>query len=150
MRFTLILCLAASSLAAPTNFLNDAYNWSDDLADFYGKVSLFIDNIRHNIKTPSTCDISKIVLPSDAAGLTSPNGLKPLAVTLGRGTQVCIYPGPNMKHQTVLITTTELYLRRLHIQLGPCRSRSRRKTLQCHMSRSQLPSHPGKAPQHSL
>lgn len=125
MRFNLVLCLAASSLAAPTNFLNDAYNWSDDLAEFYGKISHFIDTVKHNIKTPYTCDMSKIVLPSDAAGLASPNGLEPLSVTLGRGTQVCvdILVGTS---NTVLITTTELYLRRLHIQFDPRRSGSRR------------------------
>jgi hypothetical protein len=86
---SLLTCLAAVSLAAPTNFLDDAYNWSDELADFYGKVSQFISSAKHNIRSPDACDISKIALPSYASGLPGPTGLKPVYVALGRGTQVC-------------------------------------------------------------
>lgn len=89
MRFApLIICLAAISLAAPTNFLDDAYDWTDDLADFYGKVSEYINTAKHNIKSPRACETSKIALPSYASGMTGPSGLKPKYVALGRGTQV--------------------------------------------------------------
>ncbi|KOS42392.1 hypothetical protein ACN38_g6733 [Penicillium nordicum] len=88
MRFApLIICLAAISLAAPTNFLDDAYDWTDDLADFYGKVSEYINTAKHNNKSPRACETSKIALPSYASGMTGPSGLKPKYVALGRGTQ---------------------------------------------------------------
>lgn len=89
MRFALlIICLAAVSLAAPTKFLDDAYNWSDELAEFYGKVSQYIDTVKHTIRAPAACDPSRIAMPSYASGMTSPSGLKPRYVALGRGTQV--------------------------------------------------------------
>ena len=88
MRLTLVLCLSAVSLAAPTKFLDSAYDWSDELAEFYGKISQYISTAKHNIRA-STCDASKIALPSYASGLTSSSGLKPIYVALGRGTQVC-------------------------------------------------------------
>ncbi|KAJ5162674.1 Protein of unknown function DUF3455 [Penicillium coprophilum] len=87
MRFApLIICLAAISFAAPTTFLDSAYDWNDELAEFYGKVSQYINSAKHNIRA-STCDVSKIAMPSYASGLTSPSGLKPRYVALGRGTQ---------------------------------------------------------------
>ncbi|KAJ5834103.1 hypothetical protein N7447_000129 [Penicillium robsamsonii] len=87
MRFApLIICLAAISLAAPTNFLDSAYDWNDELAEFYGKVSQYINTAKHNVRA-SSCDASKIVMPSYASGMTSPSGLKPRYVALGRGTQ---------------------------------------------------------------
>ncbi|KAJ5385498.1 hypothetical protein N7517_003409 [Penicillium concentricum] len=87
MRFApLIICLAAISLAAPTNFLDGAYDWNDELAEFYGKVSQYINTAKHNIRA-SSCDASKIAMPSYASGMTSPSGLKPRYVALGRGTQ---------------------------------------------------------------
>jgi hypothetical protein len=89
MRFApLITCLAAVSLAAPTNFLDDAYKWTNELAEFYGKVSQYIDTAKHDIKAPAACDVSKIALPAYASGMTSPSDLKPRYVALGRGTQV--------------------------------------------------------------
>ncbi|CAG8166919.1 unnamed protein product [Penicillium nalgiovense] len=88
MRFVpLIICLAAISLAAPTQFLNDAYDWTDELAEFYGKVSQYINTARHTIRVPGACEASKIALPSHASGMTGPSGLKPRYVALGRGTQ---------------------------------------------------------------
>ncbi|CAI7608523.1 unnamed protein product [Penicillium glandicola] len=88
MRFApLIICLAATSLAAPTNFLDDAYNWTDELAEFYSKVSQYINTAKSNVKASATCDTSKIALPSYASGLTSPTGLTATYVALGRGTQ---------------------------------------------------------------
>ena len=92
MRFGLVLCLSAVSLAAPTHFLDHAYDWSDELAEFYGKISQYINTAKHNIRAPSACDVSKIALPSYASGLTSPDGLKPVYVALGRGTQVRKFP----------------------------------------------------------
>ncbi|CAG7976365.1 unnamed protein product [Penicillium salamii] len=87
MRFALVLCLSAVSLAAPTNFLDHAYDWSDELAEFYGKISQYINTAKHNIRAPSACDVSKIALPSYASGLTGPGSLTPVYVGLGRGTQ---------------------------------------------------------------
>ncbi|KAJ5961259.1 uncharacterized protein N7479_008409 [Penicillium vulpinum] len=88
MRFALlIICLAAISLAAPTNFFDDAYEWTDELEEFFGKVSEYINTAKHNIRSPAACEASKIALPSYASGLTSPSGLKPKYVALGRGTQ---------------------------------------------------------------
>ncbi|KXG50662.1 Protein of unknown function DUF3455 [Penicillium griseofulvum] len=88
MRFApLIICLAAISLAAPTHFLDGAYDWTDELAEFYGKVSEYINSAKHNTRGPHVCDTSKIAMPSYASGMASPSGLKPRYVALGRGTQ---------------------------------------------------------------
>lgn len=88
MRSSLFLsvCLAVTSIAAPT-ILNDVYKHSDKLADFYGKVSKHIDSARQVLDPSSTCDTSKIALPS-ASDLPSPDDQKPIYVALGRGTQV--------------------------------------------------------------
>jgi hypothetical protein len=89
MRFApLIICLAAISLAAPTHFLDGAYDWTDELAEFYGKVSQYINSAKHNTRGPHVCDTSKIAMPFHASGMASPSGLKPRYVALGRGTQV--------------------------------------------------------------
>lgn len=98
MRLGFILCLSAVSLAAPTKFLDSAYDWSDELAEFYGKISQYISTAKHNIRA-STCDASKIALPSYASGLTTASGLKPVYVALGRGTQVC---SPSINCQAAL------------------------------------------------
>lgn len=84
--FFLSICLAVTSIAAPAT-LNDVYKPSDELADFYGKVSKHIDNARHILDPSSTCDTSKIALPS-SSDLPSPDDQKPAYVALGRGTQV--------------------------------------------------------------
>jgi hypothetical protein len=113
MRLALILCLAAVSLAAPTFFLDNAYDWSDELAEFYGKVSQYINAAKH-FKASSYCDPSKISLPSYASGLTSPTDLKPVYVALGRGTQVSIaYQSTPPHHKTN--QKIELHMRRLDI-----------------------------------
>ncbi|KAG0158610.1 hypothetical protein PDIDSM_6125 [Penicillium digitatum] len=83
----IIICFAAISLAAPTNFLDDVYDWTEELSEFYGKVRQYIKNAKYNIRAPGACEVSKIALPSYALGLTSPSGLKPKYVALGRGTQ---------------------------------------------------------------
>ena len=80
------VCLAVTSFAAPA-ILNDVYKPSDELADFYGKVSKHIDNVRQILDPSSTCDTSKIALPS-SSDLPSPDNQKPIYVALGRGTQV--------------------------------------------------------------
>ncbi|KAJ5082678.1 hypothetical protein N7532_011721 [Penicillium argentinense] len=84
----ILLSLVAASTAAPSNFLDDAYDFSEDLAGFYGKVSKYINQLKQN-STPGAlgCDVSKIALPSYASGLPSSDGLSPLYVALGRGTQ---------------------------------------------------------------
>ncbi|KAJ5167180.1 uncharacterized protein N7482_005961 [Penicillium canariense] len=89
MRLTLILLsLVTVSLAAPANFFDGAYDFSDDLAGFYAKVSQHISRVQKSSATPSaTCDLSSITLPSYASGLPSPDGLTPMHVALGRGTQ---------------------------------------------------------------
>jgi hypothetical protein len=87
----LLLSMVAVSSAAPSNFFNHAYDFSDELAEFYGKVSKYIDNVRHNVTPSSTCDTSKISLPSFASSLPSPDGVTSMYVALGRGTQVCTH-----------------------------------------------------------
>ena len=87
--FPTLFSLVAVSTAAPTNFFDDVYDFSDGLLDYYSKVSQHIDRLRHT-KTPVSCDVSKIALPSYASGLTSPDDLIPMYVAIGRGTQVCI------------------------------------------------------------
>jgi hypothetical protein len=89
MRFLpTFLSLVAVSTAAPTNFFDDAYDFSEGLLDYYSKVSQHINRLRHS-KTPVGCDASKITLPSYASGLKAPDGLSPMYVAIGRGTQVC-------------------------------------------------------------
>ncbi|KAJ5627692.1 hypothetical protein N7490_009920 [Penicillium lividum] len=82
-----LLSLVAVSNAAPTSFFDDAYDFSEELLGYYGKVSQKINQIRHTSESSVTCDTSKISLPSYASGLPSPTGLKPMYVALGRGTQ---------------------------------------------------------------
>ncbi|KAJ5917307.1 hypothetical protein N7466_010861 [Penicillium verhagenii] len=82
-----LLSLAAVSSAAPANFFDDAYDFSEELLGYYGKVSQKINQIRHTSSSSVECDTSKISLPSYASSLPSPTGLKPLYVALGRGTQ---------------------------------------------------------------
>lgn len=82
-----LVLLASTSLAAPTHF-HDIYNYSDDLADFYSRVSHKIDHVRDSIESLKRCDKSKISLPGFASGLPSPSGQKPVYVAVGRGTQV--------------------------------------------------------------
>lgn len=84
-----LLSLVTVSLAAPANFFDGAYDFSDDLSDFYSKVSQYISRVRKNNTPSATCDTSKIALPSYASGLPGPNGTSPMYVALGRGTQVC-------------------------------------------------------------
>ncbi|PLB48351.1 hypothetical protein P170DRAFT_456902 [Aspergillus steynii IBT 23096] len=88
MRPTLLFvtCLAVTSIAAPTLF-DHAYDYSDDMAGFLGKVSKHIDKLKDLMDTSTTCDASKIALPSFASELPSPSGQKPLYVAVGRGTQ---------------------------------------------------------------
>ncbi|KAL4750697.1 hypothetical protein BDW72DRAFT_175416 [Aspergillus terricola var. indicus] len=82
MRSVLIVsCLAACSAAAP--IFENFYNFSDDMAEFLGRVSRAI----HSEIDSLTCDTSSIDLPSFASGLPAPTGQKPLYVALGRGTQ---------------------------------------------------------------
>ncbi|KAJ5247368.1 Protein of unknown function DUF3455 [Penicillium chermesinum] len=86
--FTLLLSLAAVSNAAPTGIFDNNFDFSEDLLDYYGKVSQYIDKYRQNPGAAYACDVSKIALPSYAAGLADqPSGLKPKYVALGRGTQ---------------------------------------------------------------
>lgn len=86
---SLLLSLAAVSAAAPAaNFLDHAYDFPNELGDLYSKVSQHIDRLSHGGGL-GRCDTSKIKLPSQAStGLASPDGLTPMYVALGRGTQV--------------------------------------------------------------
>ncbi|KAL4871193.1 hypothetical protein BDV12DRAFT_164371 [Aspergillus spectabilis] len=78
-------CLAACTAAAP--IYENLYDFSDDMAEFLGRVSKRIRN-RDDIYTSGlSCDSSSIALPSFASGLPAPTGQKPLYVALGRGTQ---------------------------------------------------------------
>lgn len=87
-----VLSLVAVTSAAPTNFFDDAYDFSEELLGYYSKVSETINQIGHNSESSAVqCDTSKISLPSYASGLPSPTGLTPMYVGLGRGTQVCAF-----------------------------------------------------------
>ncbi|CEO59295.1 hypothetical protein PMG11_03975 [Penicillium brasilianum] len=83
----ILLSLATVSLAAPATNLNNAYDFSDELSDFYAKVSQYISRVRKDTSPSATCDTSKIELPSLASGLPAPNQTVPMYVALGRGTQ---------------------------------------------------------------
>ncbi|KAJ5798734.1 uncharacterized protein N7503_006239 [Penicillium pulvis] len=83
-----VLSLVAVSSAAPTNFFDDAYDFSEELLGYYSKVSQKINQIGQTSEASAVqCDTSKISLPSYASSLPSPTGLSPLYVGLGRGTQ---------------------------------------------------------------
>ncbi|KAE8378430.1 hypothetical protein BDV26DRAFT_261674 [Aspergillus bertholletiae] len=81
--FVFITCLAAYSLAAPA-FFDNAYNYSNDLSEFLGRVSKHIEHSMDRLNS-AACDTSSIELP--ASGLPSPSDQKLLYVALGRGTQ---------------------------------------------------------------
>ncbi|GAQ10532.1 hypothetical protein ALT_7853 [Aspergillus lentulus] len=79
--------LTATAYAAPA-FFDNVYDYSDELAEFYSKVSHYIDDAKDVFTATTTCDPSKIALPAFASGLPSPGNQKPLYVAVGRGTQV--------------------------------------------------------------
>lgn len=115
---SLILSLVAVSCAAPSNFFDDAYDFSDDLSEYYGRVSHYIHKLGHS-SSPLECDVSKIKLPSWASklnitSLSNPEGLKPLSVALGRGTQVCKHPSA-FGRLSSLTFNIELYLCGFHV-----------------------------------
>lgn len=84
----LMSCLVATSLAAPT-FFDDVYNYSDEMAEFLGKVSQHIHgDVKDLLHKATTCDPSGIALPSHASELPPPDDQKPAYVAVGRGTQV--------------------------------------------------------------
>ncbi|EAW07410.1 uncharacterized protein ACLA_021190 [Aspergillus clavatus NRRL 1] len=78
--------LTASAGAAPTLFDN-TYDYSDELGEFYGRVSKYIDSAKDAFAASMSCDTSRIALPAFASGLPSPSSQKPLYVAVGRGTQ---------------------------------------------------------------
>ncbi|KAL4787421.1 hypothetical protein BJX76DRAFT_354136 [Aspergillus varians] len=78
-------CLAACSAAAPV--FEDFYNFSDDMAEYLGRVSKRVSKARDIFDSSLSCDPSTIELPSFASGLPAPTNQKPLYVALGRGTQ---------------------------------------------------------------
>ncbi|CAL5866756.1 uncharacterized protein PFLUO_LOCUS966 [Penicillium psychrofluorescens] len=84
---SLLVCFAAVSLAQPTRFFDDIYNYSENLAEFYSKVSEHINNAKYQSKPSMGCNPSSITLPSYASGLPGPTGVSPMYVALGRGTQ---------------------------------------------------------------
>lgn len=83
----MIAVFVAASVAAPSIF-DDVYDLSDELADFYFKVSRHIYRAGRKFGHRATCDTSKIALPDFASDLPSPSGQQPLYVGIGRGTQV--------------------------------------------------------------
>lgn len=83
------VCMAATSIAAPA-VLNDAYRRSDEPAEFLSRVGRHINDITQVLEGPSTCDTSKITLPTSTSDMPSPNDYKPIYVALGRGTQVWV------------------------------------------------------------
>ncbi|GIJ83607.1 hypothetical protein Asppvi_002432 [Aspergillus pseudoviridinutans] len=78
--------LMATAHAAPA-FFDNIYDYSDELAKFYSKVSEYIDDSKGVFTATTACDPSKIALPAFASGLPSPSNQKPLYVAVGRGTQ---------------------------------------------------------------
>lgn len=83
----LVVSLTASSFAAPTRgVLNDAYNYSEDLAQYFSRVSRHIDTANGNRNRKPICGVSNISLPSST--LPIPTNLKIRYVAVGRGTQV--------------------------------------------------------------
>lgn len=136
----LLVSLAAISAAAPWSLFDDAHDFSDELSEFYGKVSKYIKDARHNVTPNGQCDPSKISLPSYASGLPSPDGVKPMYVALGRGTQV--YTHLPSRKDAQLIHSTELHLCRLHIQLRATISWRACQSLQCHLRCCKLPRTP--------
>ncbi|KAL4806562.1 hypothetical protein BDV18DRAFT_137799 [Aspergillus unguis] len=85
MRSALLLsCLAACSTAAP--IFENFYDFSNDMAEFLGRVSKRIGSAKDMFDSSLSCDASSIALPSFASGLPAPSGT-PLYVALGRGTQ---------------------------------------------------------------
>ncbi|RAL15727.1 uncharacterized protein BO97DRAFT_475396 [Aspergillus homomorphus CBS 101889] len=81
--FCVLACFVASALAAPT-WLDDIYDYSQEMASFLGEVSKEIEKVSLRA---STCDTSKIALPAYASSFPSPSGLTPVYVAVGRGTQ---------------------------------------------------------------
>ncbi|KAJ5096812.1 hypothetical protein N7456_007533 [Penicillium angulare] len=83
-----LVSLVAVTAAAPSNIFDDAYDFSEELSEYFTKVS---ENIKSSkSRSPdsfNSCDTSKISLPSYASGLTAPDGLTATYVALGRGTQ---------------------------------------------------------------
>ncbi|RHZ61017.1 hypothetical protein CDV55_102352 [Aspergillus turcosus] len=78
--------LMATAFAAPF-FFDNIYDYSDELAEFYSKVSEYIGDAKDVHTATRTCDPSKIALPAFASGLPSPGNQKPLYVAVGHGTQ---------------------------------------------------------------
>ncbi|KAF7717151.1 Uncharacterized protein PECH_003999 [Penicillium ucsense] len=84
----ILLSLATVSLAAPANYFDGVYEFSEELADFYGKVSMYINGAKQSTSPSATCDSSKIALPSYASEWhPDQDGVSPMYVALGRGTQ---------------------------------------------------------------
>lgn len=86
---SLFLSLAAVSIAAPAaNTLDRAFDFPKELGGLYHKASQYIERqSRHG--GMGRCDTAKIKLPPQASKLSSPYGLTPMYVAIGRGTQVC-------------------------------------------------------------
>jgi hypothetical protein len=87
LNFLLVATMAVVACAAPTKTVyDDVYNFSPSLAEFYSKVSQYIDKFADGA-LPS-CDVSKVALPAQASGLPSPSNQTLKYVAIGRGTQV--------------------------------------------------------------
>ncbi|KAL2799717.1 hypothetical protein BJX66DRAFT_228125 [Aspergillus keveii] len=83
----IVSCLAASTVTAAPVFGN-LYDFSDDVAEYLGRVSRHISRVEDIFDNSLSCDPSTIALPSFASGLPAPtDGQRPLYVALGRGTQ---------------------------------------------------------------
>lgn len=85
--FIVLAWLMATAFAAPF-FFDNIYDYSDELAEFYSKVSEYIGDAKDVYTATRTCDPSKIALPAYASGFPSPDNQKPLYVAVGHGTQV--------------------------------------------------------------
>lgn len=82
MRPTLFLSasLATSSIAAPTLLRG--------LTNVLSTLTEPIQDIKQLLDTSTTCDTSRISLPTSGSDLPVPDGQTPIYVAVGRGTQV--------------------------------------------------------------
>ncbi|KKK16143.1 hypothetical protein P175DRAFT_0555695 [Aspergillus ochraceoroseus IBT 24754] len=78
-------CMAACCAAAP--IFDSLYDFSEDMAEFLGRVSRGISKVEDLFDSSLSCNPSSIALPSFASGLPAPTGQTPLYVAVGRGTQ---------------------------------------------------------------
>lgn len=146
-----LLSLATVSLAAPANYFDGVYEFSNELADFYSKVSMYINRVQQSTSPSAICDTSKITLPSYASEWQpSQDGTTPVYVALGRGTQVCLACDHLTSDFDALIDSLELHLCRLHVSFKARFGRRCRQSLQCNLPGCRFPGSSAPPTRHCL